>query len=43
MGVGMIVIVPEEEAGGVTDDLAAAGEASWILGKVVEGEGVELV
>jgi phosphoribosylformylglycinamidine cyclo-ligase len=43
MGVGMIVIVPEEEARGVTDDLAAAGEASWILGKVVEGEGVELV
>ncbi len=27
MGVGMIVIVPEEDAGGVTDELAAAGEA----------------
>jgi len=43
MGVGMIVIVGEEDAGGVADDLAAVGETSWILGKVVEGEGVELV
>jgi len=43
MGVGMIVIVPGPEAQGVADDLAAAGERSWILGDVVEGEGVELV
>ena len=43
MGVGMIAIVGEEDAGGVAEDLAASGETSWILGKVVEGEGVELV
>lgn len=43
MGVGMVVITSPEDAGAVADDLAAAGEASWILGEVVEGEGVELV
>jgi phosphoribosylformylglycinamidine cyclo-ligase len=43
MGVGMVVIVSQEEAQGVADDLAAAGETSWILGRIVEGEGVELV
>jgi len=42
MGVGMIVIVPDSAAQGIADDLAAAGEGSWILGEVVEGEGVEL-
>ncbi|MGW8267274.1 MAG: phosphoribosylformylglycinamidine cyclo-ligase [Longimicrobiales bacterium] len=42
MGVGMIVIVPGSEAQGVADDLAAAGEGSWMLGEVVEGEGVRL-
>jgi phosphoribosylformylglycinamidine cyclo-ligase len=43
MGVGMIVIAPGPEAEGVADDLAAAGERSWILGEVVQGEGVELL
>jgi phosphoribosylformylglycinamidine cyclo-ligase len=43
MGVGMIVIAPGAEAQGVADDLAASGERSWILGEVVEGEGVELL
>ncbi len=43
MGVGMIVIVPAAEARSVADDLAAAGERSWILGEVVEGEGVAFV
>ena len=43
MGVGMIVIAPASDARGVADVLAAAGERSWILGEVVEGEGVELV
>lgn len=43
MGVGMIVIAPGDQARGVADELAAAGEASWILGDVVEGKGVELV
>jgi phosphoribosylformylglycinamidine cyclo-ligase len=43
MGVGMIVIVSQDQAQGVADDLAAAGETSWILGEVVKGTGVELV
>jgi phosphoribosylformylglycinamidine cyclo-ligase len=40
MGVGMIVIVPADGARAVADDLAASGERSWILGEVVDGEGV---
>jgi phosphoribosylformylglycinamidine cyclo-ligase len=42
MGVGMIVITAPENADSVANDLAAAGEMSWILGEVVEGGGVEL-
>ncbi len=42
MGVGMIVIVDREDASRVVDDLAARGELSWIMGEVVEGEGVSL-
>ncbi|MFC1575752.1 phosphoribosylformylglycinamidine cyclo-ligase [Gemmatimonadota bacterium] len=42
MGVGMVVIAGAHEAQGVADDLAAAGEEAWILGEVVEGEGVRL-
>jgi len=43
MGVGMIVIAPPDDADSVANDLAAAGEVSWILGEVTEGGGVELV
>jgi phosphoribosylformylglycinamidine cyclo-ligase len=43
MGVGMIVITSPDQGQSLADDLAAAGERSWILGEVVEGEGVELV
>lgn len=43
MGVGMIVVVPPEEADSVSNHLAAAGEASWILGHVTGEEGVVLV
>ncbi len=43
MGVGMIVITAAENADSVANDLAAAGEMSWILGEVVDGGGVELV
>lgn len=43
MGVGMIVIVSQERAEEISNQLAAAGEASWILGQVVSGEGVALV
>jgi phosphoribosylformylglycinamidine cyclo-ligase len=42
MGVGMVVIVSQDEAQNVADDLAAMGETSWILGQIVRGEGVEL-
>jgi phosphoribosylformylglycinamidine cyclo-ligase len=41
MGVGMIVITGPDEADGVANDLAAAGERSWILGEVVDGSGVD--
>lgn len=41
MGVGMIVIASSGEAETVANDLAAAGERSWILGEVVSGDGVE--
>lgn len=43
MGVGMIVITSAGKADSVANDLAAAGERSWILGEVVDGGGVELV
>jgi phosphoribosylformylglycinamidine cyclo-ligase len=43
MGVGMIVITAPENADAVANDLAAAGEISWILGEVTDGEGVALV
>ncbi|MFH1764366.1 MAG: phosphoribosylformylglycinamidine cyclo-ligase [Gemmatimonadota bacterium] len=43
MGVGMIVITAAGKADSVANDLAAAGERSWILGEVVDGGGVELV
>ncbi len=42
MGVGMIVVAAPEDADCVANDLAAAGERSWILGEVTEGEGVDL-
>jgi len=42
MGVGMIVITAPEAADSVANNLAAAGERSWIMGEVKEGEGVDL-
>jgi phosphoribosylformylglycinamidine cyclo-ligase len=42
MGVGMIVITAPEVADSVANDLAAAGETSWILGEVSTGGEVEL-
>jgi hypothetical protein len=36
-------VAPPEEADSVANDLAAAGERSWILGEVVDSEGVEIV
>ncbi len=43
MGVGMVVITSAERADEVANDLAAAGERSWILGEIVDTEGVELI
>lgn len=43
MGVGMIVVTEPESAESVVNDLNANGEASWILGDVRVGGGVELV
>lgn len=38
MGIGMIVIVPAEQADAVQADLAARGEKSFVIGKVTKGE-----
>ena len=40
MGVGMVVIVPATEAAAA---VAAGGEGAWLMGEVVQGEGVELM
>jgi phosphoribosylaminoimidazole (AIR) synthetase len=42
MGVGMVVITPAGTADSVANDLAAAGERSWILGEVNTGGEVVL-
>jgi phosphoribosylformylglycinamidine cyclo-ligase len=42
MGVGMIVITAPADAASVAGELAVAGEASWILGEVVAGKGVDV-
>lgn len=40
MGIGMMMVVPAEEAEHVRERLTAAGESAWIIGEVVSGEGV---
>jgi phosphoribosylformylglycinamidine cyclo-ligase len=40
LGVGMVLICPRPELQDVLGRLAAAGEAPWVLGELVEGEGV---
>jgi phosphoribosylformylglycinamidine cyclo-ligase len=42
MGVGMIAVVPAGGEEGVVERLRAAGENAWVLGQVVQGEGVRL-
>jgi phosphoribosylformylglycinamidine cyclo-ligase len=42
MGVGMVLISGPEDAVETANELAAAGETSWILGEVVPEEGVVL-
>ena len=42
MGVGMILVVAKEDAQRTVDILQQNGEAAWVLGEIVSGEGVEL-
>lgn len=37
MGIGMMVIVPEEEAEKALDVLAAKGQQAWVIGEIVPG------
>ena len=39
LGVGMVLVVKPSEVDGVLADLKAAGEAAWVLGRMVAGEG----
>jgi hypothetical protein len=36
----MVLICPRPELAGVMERLAAGGEAPWVLGELVPGEGV---
>jgi phosphoribosylformylglycinamidine cyclo-ligase len=38
MGIGMVMVMPPEDAGAVLVDLKAAGEKAYLIGKVEEGE-----
>ncbi len=40
MGVGMIAVVPAKDAGKALETLQAHGEDAYVLGEIVEGEGV---
>ena len=40
MGVGMIAVVPAQEAAKAVETLKAHGEDAYVLGEIVEGEGV---
>ena len=43
MGIGMVVVVPASKADSLIDELNASGETACLLGRVVEGEGVQFV
>jgi phosphoribosylformylglycinamidine cyclo-ligase len=43
MGIGLVLVVPREEAAGVTRLAASAGTGAFVIGRVVEGSGVSLV
>ena len=43
MGVGMIVVAAPETTGAIVRQLCDDGENAWVLGRTVEGEGVEFV
>ena len=40
LGVGMVLIAHKGKAAGILKALAAAGERPWVLGELVQGEGV---
>ena len=42
MGVGMVAVVPKEQADRAVRTLNDAGEAAYVLGEAARGEGVEL-
>lgn len=42
MGVGMVAVVPREQAEQALKVLKDSGEAAYLLGEIAEGEGVEL-
>ena len=42
MGVGMILVVAKEDAQRAVEILKKNGEAAWVLGEIVAGDGVEL-
>jgi len=42
MGIGMVVAVDAENADGIAEKLNTAGEKAYIIGRVIEGEGVVL-
>lgn len=37
MGIGMILVVPQSEVNSIQEDLAARGEASYVIGHVTDG------
>lgn len=42
MGIGLIMVVKEDEANLVLEDLKKAGENAFIIGQIVKGQGVRL-
>jgi len=40
---GLLISVPEAEAQGLLHRLEEGGDRGWIIGEVVEGEGIEVV
>ena len=43
MGVGFLFIVPQEQAAQAMQTLQAAGETPWVIGRMIQGQGVAFV
>lgn len=43
MGVGFLFIVPQEQAAQTMQTLQAAGETPWVIGRMIQGQGVAFV